>query len=100
MKGNYTKTISYLRSTHQNSKVTDGDDILLKKQSENAEISNIELLLEDQIHKYNRLKSQKQKEAMFLYDEETKKVKLLEKLKERQDKIAQIKEKKKNEKVI
>ena len=35
MKGNYTKTISYLRSTHQNSKITDGDDILMKKQNEN-----------------------------------------------------------------
>lgn len=42
---------------------------------------------------------QKQKEAKYFYEEETKKMKLLEKLKIREDKFSEIKQKKREEKV-
>lgn len=86
-----------MRSNHTDSKIKVGDEVFNKKHQD--EITNIELLLEEEIDKYNRLKMQKQKEAKFFYEEETKKMKLLEKLKIREDKLAEIKQKKREEKV-
>ena len=88
-----------MRSNHKDAKTKDSDEIFPKKQQEINELTNIDLLLEEEIDKYNRLKTQKQKEAKFFYEEEAKKMKLLENLKMRDEKIIQIKEKNNQEKV-
>lgn len=60
---------------------------------------NIDILLEEEIEKYNRLKSQKQKEAKFFYEEETKRMKMLENMRMREDKLIELKKKSYEEKV-
>ena len=94
----YNKTVSYLRSNHKSPNLKDGDEIINKKQQD--ELLNIDILLEEEIEKYNRLKTQKQKEAKFFYEEETKKMKLLENLKKREEKMVNIKETSLIDKVI
>lgn len=60
---------------------------------------NIDILLEEEIEKYNRLKSQKQKEAKFFYEEETKRMKILESMRMREEKLTELKKKSIEEKV-
>ena len=88
----YNKTISYLRNNHASPEIKDGDEII-SKQQENMSMMNIDILLEEEIEKYNRLKSQKQKEAKFFYEEETKRMKLLENMRMREEKLTEIKQK-------
>ena len=61
---------------------------------------NIDTLLEEEIEKYNRLKSQKQKEARFFYEEETKRMKMLENMRMREEKLSEVKKKTVEEKVF
>lgn len=52
-----------------------------------ADESNLELLLENEVEKYNMLKIKKQKEAKSLYDFEFKRIKMIEKFYEKDEKI-------------
>ena len=94
----YNKTISYLRNNHGSPEIKDGDEII-SKQQENLSMMNIDILLEEEIEKYNRLKSQKQKEAKFFYEEETKRMSMLENMRMREEKLTELKKKSIEEKV-
>lgn len=94
----YNKTVSYLRSNHGSPKIRKGEEVIKNQQENNS--MNIDLLLEDEIEKYNRLKSQKQKEARFMFEEETKKMKMFEKMKDREEKLLEIKQKTAQDKVL
>lgn len=75
--------------------------MLGKKQNEaNTTLMNIDIRLEEEIEKYNRLKAQKQKEAKYLYEEETKKMRMAENLNKREEKLIEIKEKTIQDKVF
>lgn len=63
------------------------------KSTDDHENSILNTLLEEEVDKYNRIKSQKQKEAKFLYLEEIKKLKILQNLKEKEDRIEKMTEK-------
>ncbi len=93
----FNKTINYLRSNHRSPELREGDEIINKKQQE---ILNIDILLEEEIEKYNRLKTQKQKEAKFFYEEEANKMKMMEEMKNREDKLIENKKKSSIEKVF
>jgi len=95
----YNKTVSYLRNNHGSPEVKDGDEIINNRQQENNSFINIDTLLEEEIEKYNRLKSQKQKEAKFFYKEEAKRMKMMESMRMREQKLLGLKEKSVQDKV-
>jgi len=91
--------VSYLRNNHGSPEVKDGDEIINNRQQENNSFINIDTLLEEEIEKYNRLKSQKQKEAKFFYKEEAKRMKMMESMRMREQKLLGLKEKSVQDKV-
>lgn len=62
--------------------------------------SNLELLLENEVEKYNVIKMKKQKEAKSLYDVEFRRIRMIENFYEKDEKIETTKKKIEQEAVI
>jgi len=92
----YNKTISYLRGSHGSPHV-ESSKILL--QTEDPDVSMFNEKLEEELDKFNKLKSQKQKEAQTIYKEEIKRMKTLQDIKEKEERIVKMHSKLKQEKV-
>lgn len=71
--------MSYVNFSHTTAEVQDGDDVL--HLDEKMETQDIEDKFEKIINRFNRLKSQKQKVAKLILDEDISRQNLIEKMK-------------------
>ena len=68
--------------------------------SEDLDASLFNEKLEDELDKFNKLKNQKQKEARTIYEEEIKRLKTMQDLKEKEERIIKLNLKMQQDKVF
>ena len=93
----YNKTISYLRASHGSANIESSKNILA---SEDLETSMFNEKLEEELDKFNKLKNQKQKEAQTIYEEEIKRLKTMQDLKEKEERSVKLQLKIQQDKVL
>ena len=92
----YNKTISYLRESHTSPKIQSSKKLINSVEQDGSMFNE---KMEDELEKFNKMKSQKQKEAKFQYEEEIKRLKTMQDLKEKEERIIKLNENFKQEKV-
>ena len=88
----YNKTINYLRSSHDTGETKGINDIVGNEFSTyggDDMATQFSSAMAQEVSKFNKIKRQKQKEALDAYVEEMKRIKLVEELKEKEKRIDQ-----------
>jgi len=86
---NYNKTMAYLRTSHDTAQTKDMIDILGNETSmydNDGVTERFDNALSLEVNKFNKIKRQKQKEALDAYEEEMKRVQMKEYLEEKEKK--------------
>lgn len=83
----YNKTISYLKNSHSSPKIQATKQLLT---SQDHEKSVFDEKMEEELDRFNRMKLQKQKEAKYIYEEELKRLRTMQDLKEKEERIAKL----------
>jgi len=67
--------------------------------TDDPDVSVFNEKMEDELDRFNKLKNQKQKEAKSIYEEEIKRLKIMQDLKEKEERIIKLKVKLQQDKV-
>ena len=68
--------------------------------TEDPDVSVFNVKMEDELDRFNKLKNQKQKEAKTIYEEEIKRLKIMQELKEKEERIIKLNVKLQEDKVF
>jgi len=94
---NFNRTISYFRTSHKSPNVKNIDEVVGPDETQSASLTspvgNFHKTFSEEITKFNKAKRQQQREAREAYEEEIKRIKVMEDSKEK-EKRRQEKEKK------